>query len=268
MQKLSNGTATEVFGSTNAPTVVLIHGLGLCREVWQWQVPDIAKQFRVIIYDLYGHAESSAPPQNPSLTLFSKQLLAVLDAFDAPRAAIVGFSLGGMIARRFAQDHPDRVSALAILHSPHKRTPEAKRAILKRVEQAKNEGSGATIEAALDRWFTRGYRDANPDIMELVRRWVLANDIAIYHRNYRVLADGIDEIIAPTPAITAPTLVITGDEDFGNGPEMTQAIAKEISGAETLILRGLRHMALAEDPNAVTLPLIAFLENHLGTVTA
>ena len=49
---------------------------------------------------------------------------------------------------------------------------------------------------------------------------------------------------------------------------MTQAIAKEISGAETLILRGLRHMALAEDPNAVTLPLIAFLENHLGTVTA
>ena len=139
---------------------------------------------------------------------------------------------------------------------------------MKRVEQAKNEGSGATIEAALDRWFTRGYRDANPDIMELVRRWVLANDIAIYHRNYRVLADGIDEIIAPTPAITAPTLVITGDEDFGNGPEMTQAIAKEISGAETLILRGLRHMALAEDPNAVTLPLIAFLENHLGTVTA
>ena len=268
MQKLSNGTATEVFGSTNVPTVVLIHGLGLCREVWQWQVPDIAKQFRVIIYDLYGHAESSAPPQNPSLTLFSKQLLAVLDAFDAPRAAIVGFSLGGMIARRFAQDHPDRVSALAILHSPHRRTPEANRAILKRVEQAKNEGSGATIEAALDRWFTRGYRDANPDIMELVRRWVLANDIAIYHRNYRVLADGIDEIIAPTPAITAPTLVITGDEDFGNGPEMTQAIAKEISGAETLILRGLRHMALAEDPNAVTLPLIAFLENHLGTVTA
>jgi pimeloyl-ACP methyl ester carboxylesterase len=268
MQKLSNGTATEVFGSTNVPTVVLIHGLGLCREVWQWQVPDIAKQFRVIIYDLYGHAESSAPPQNPSLTLFSKQLLAVLDAFDAPRAAIVGFSLGGMIARRFAQDHPDRVSALAILHSPHRRTPEANRAILKRVEQAKNEGSGATIEAALDRWFTRGYRDANPDIMELVRRWVLANDIAIYHRNYRVLADGIDEIIGPTPAITAPTLVITGDEDFGNGPEMTQAIAKEISGAETLILRGLRHMALAEDPNAVTLPLIAFLENHLGTVTA
>ena len=97
---------------------------------------------------------------------------------------------------------------------------------------------------------------------------MLANDIAIYHRNYRVLADGIDEIIGPTPAITAPTLVITGDEDFGNGPEMTQAIAKEISGAETLILRGLRHMALAEDPNAVTLPLIAFLENHLGTVTA
>jgi pimeloyl-ACP methyl ester carboxylesterase len=218
----------------------------------------------VVTYDLYGHSESNDPPEEPSLALFSKQLVTVLDALNTPNAAIVGFSLGGMIARRFAQDHPERVSALAILHSPHKRTPDAQEAILKRVEQAKADGAGATVEAALDRWFTKSYRDAHPDMMDLVRRWVLANEIAVYHRNYRVLADGIDEIVAPKPAITAPTLVVTGDEDFGNGPEMTRAIAVEITGAETLILKGLRHMALAEDPDAMNRPLIAFLERHLG----
>ena len=268
MHQLTEGTAAEIIGPLNAPVVVLVHGLGLCREVWQWQISDLAKQFRVITYDLYGHAKSNNPPEEPSLRLFANQLLVVLDAFNVTKAAIVGFSLGGMIARRFAQDHPDRVSALAILHSPHKRSPDAQDAILKRVEQAKVEGSGGTVEAALDRWFTQSYREGNPVLMDLVREWVLSNDITIYHRNYRVLADGIDEIVAPTPAIIAPTLVVTGDEDFGNGPEMTRAIANEIVGAETLILKGLRHMALAEDPDAINRPLIAFLERHLRVTTS
>ena len=76
------------------------------------------------------------------------------------------------------------------------------------------------------------------------------------------IADGIAEIIKPVPGISVPTLVITGDQDFGNGPEMTQAIAAEIEGAQTLILKGLRHMALAEDPDATTVPMLDFLDRH------
>ncbi len=263
MPRLSDGTTFEIFGPANAPVVVLIHGLGLSRDVWQWQRPALAARYRVIVYDLYGHAGCADPPDTPSLKLFSKQLAGVLDACNAAQAAIVGFSLGGMIARRFAQDFPARVSALAILHSPHQRSPEAQHAILDRVEQARIEGSGTTVEAALERWFTDEFRASNPEMMALVRSWVLANDIAVYHRNYRVLAGGIDEITAPSPAISVPTLVVTGDEDFGNGPEMTRAIAAEIEGAEVLILEGLRHMALAEDPEAITGPLLGFLDRHL-----
>jgi pimeloyl-ACP methyl ester carboxylesterase len=262
MPQLTDGTTYEVSGPETAPVVVLIHGLGLCCEVWQWQMPALAKTYRVITYDLYGHAASGPPPSEPCLRLFCDQLRGVLDACKADKAAIVGFSIGGMIARRFAQDYPERVSVLCILHSPHQRTAAAQAAILARVEQAKKEGSGATVEAALDRWFTESFRASNPDIMSLVRRWVLANDIAIYHRNYRVLADGIAEIIKPVPGISVPTLVITGDQDFGNGPEMTQAIAAEIEGAQTLILKGLRHMALAEDPDATTVPMLDFLDRH------
>lgn len=263
--RLADGTEFDRFGPRDAPTVVLIHGLGLCREMWQWQAPRLAETYDVITYDLYGHGKSASPPDEPCLRLFSEQVERILDACALPRAAIVGFSLGGMIARRFAQDHPNRTSALVILHSPHQRTETARQAILNRVEQARTEGPGATVEAALERWFTGAYRKAHPEIMDLVRRWVLANDIVIYHRNYRVLADGIDEIIAPRPPITAPTLVITGDEDLGNGPEMARAIAAEIDGAETLILKGLRHMALAEDPDATTGPLLDFLDRKLSS---
>lgn len=53
---------------------------------------------------------------------------------------------------------------------------------------------------------------------------------------------------------------MTGDQDYGNGPEMTHAIAAEIPGAQTLILPGLRHMALMEDPAALNIPLRAFLD--------
>ncbi|MCB1472786.1 MAG: alpha/beta fold hydrolase [Rhodobiaceae bacterium] len=262
--KAPDGTVFELTGREGAPVVVLIHGLGLNRACWQWLVPDMAVRYRVLTYDLLGHGESAAPPPHPVLKTLSGQLAGLLDHLGIGRAAIVGFSLGGMIARRFAQDFPDRVSALAILHSPHKRTPEAQAAILARVEQAKAQGPQATVEAALVRWFTDAYREAHPQMMDLVRSWVLANDPALYPGLYRILAEGIDEIVAPQPPIAAPALVVTGDEDYGNGPEMTHAIAGEIAGAEALVLPGLRHMALAEDPPAVNRPLIEFLDRHLG----
>ncbi|WP_432636386.1 alpha/beta fold hydrolase [Albidovulum sp.] len=258
------GTVYDLTGPEGAPAVVLIHGLGLNRACWQWLVPELAARYRVLTYDLLGHGQSAAPPSKPTLRTLSDQLSVLLDQLGMARAAIVGFSLGGMIARRFAQDHPARVAALGILHSPHRRTPEAQAAIVARVEQAKAEGPGATVEAALVRWFTDPCRAANPQMMDLVRSWVLANDPAIYPSIYRILAEGVDEIVAPEPPIAVPALVITGDEDHGNGPEMARAIADEIAGAEVLILPGLRHMALAEDPPSINRPLAAVLDRHLG----
>jgi pimeloyl-ACP methyl ester carboxylesterase len=129
------------------------------------------------------------------------------------------------------------------------------------VEQAQKEGPASTVDAALARWFTEGFRKANPAMMDLVRSWVMSNDVAIYHTIYKVLADGIAEITAPVPPIACPTLVVTGGEDYGNGPEMAQAIAAEIEGARVHILPGLRHMALAEDPDAVNQPLRAFFDD-------
>lgn len=257
-----DGTVYELHGPEDAPAVVLIHGLGLNRECWQWTLPALGR-YRVLTYDLYGHGDSAPPPDTPSLGLFSRQLQGLMDHCGIGRAAVVGFSLGGMIARRIAQDAPNRVAALAILHSPHARTPEAQAAVTARVEQARTTGPSSTVDAALERWFTDAYRSANPRMMDLVRKWVTANDMAVYHTVYRVLADGVAEIVAPDPPIDCPTLVMTGDEDYGNGPEMTRAIAAEIAGAEVRILPGLRHMALAEDPDAVNGPLAAFLDRAL-----
>ena len=264
MAQAPDGTIYDLADPPGAPVVVLVHGLGLNRACWQWTLPALQDRYRVLSYDLYGHGESAVPPAPPSLSLFSAQLAALLDHCGITAASIAGFSLGGMIARRFAQDLPERATSLIILHSPHTRSDDAQSAILKRVEQARFDGPQSTVEAALERWFTSSFRTAHPDRVDIVRGWVTANDKTIYHTIYRVLADGIDEIVAPDLPITCPALVITGDEDFGNGPEMTHAIAAEIAGARAMILPGLRHMALAEDPDTVNRSLRAFLDGLDG----
>ena len=126
-------TSWELHGG--GPPVALIHGFGLNRGMWRWQLPVLTPHFRVLSYDLLGHGASAPPAGTPDLAMFSGQLLRLMDRCGIERSAVVGFSLGGMIARRFALDHPDRLSALAILHSAHDRTPAERAAGVQRVDE-------------------------------------------------------------------------------------------------------------------------------------
>ena len=257
-----HGTVYELTGPDDAPVVVLIHGLGLNRAVWQWLTPDLAR-FRVLTYDLIGHGETAPLEGQPVLKDLATQLADLLDHLNIDRAAIVGFSLGGMIARRFAQDYPTRTTALVILHSAHRRSEKAQGAILFRLALPSAQAPRSSDLLALQRWYTEAAQANRPDLMDLTRQWVLANDPKIYPKLYRILAHGVDEIVAPQPPITCPALVLTGDEDTGNGPEMSVAIATEIPRSRLVILKGRRHMALAEDPQAVNRPVTDFLTEVL-----
>jgi pimeloyl-ACP methyl ester carboxylesterase len=256
-----DGTAYEVAGQ--GPAVLLVHGLGMNRAMWQWQLPALSDDFTVITYDLLGHGESKAPPDDLTLTHLSEQLYSLCEALEFETYGIAGFSLGGMIARRFALDHPGKLMAMAILNSAHDRTPEERAAILRRVAQAAESGPTATVGAALARWFTEKFRESHGDVMELVRNWILANDPAVYPRVYRVLAEGDEEIAAGIVDIACPTLVMTAEEDYGNSANMARRMAALIPNAELVILPGLRHMALAEDPAAFNAPLVNFFKKTL-----
>ncbi len=257
----SGGTAFQVHGESGQ-ALLLVHGLGLNKAMWQWQVPALTGAgWQVVTYDLFGHGESIAPQQTPSLSMFAGQLAHLMDHLGVQRAVVAGFSLGGMIARRFAMDYPGRTAALAILHSAHLRDKAAHEAIQARVHQARKDGPGATVDAALERWFSEPFRTANPDVMELIRTWVLANSKEVYPSIYQVLVDGVGELAAPVPPITCPALVMTGEEDNGNSVQMTQAIAAEIAGSKTVILEGLRHMAMVEAPNLFNAQMLTFLSS-------
>ncbi len=261
--RTSNGTAYDLHGPADAPVIVLVHGLGLTRATWEGHVPALAKRYRIVNYDLFGHGESAPPPATPSLKLFSQQLRDLLDGLAIDRAAIVGFSLGGMINRRFAMDHPGRVSALGIFNSPHERGEDAQRLVEERAAQSHAGGPGANIEATIARWFTPHFIETRGDFTDRIRGWVLANDADIYAGCRMVLAAGVIELIRPAPPINVPSIIITCQNDSGSTPEMSLAIASEIAGAETIIIPHLQHMGLAEKPEAFTGPLLAFLGKAL-----
>ena len=255
------GTAYEAGGDgpPGVPAVVLVHGLGMARQMWDWQWEALTGRFQVVRYDLLGHGESIKPKQPYALAHFVGQLEELLDGLGLEVCALVGFSLGGMIVRAFALAHPGRVSALAILNSAHDRTEAERAAVLLRVEQSARDGPRATVAAALERWFTADFGARHPEVLERVRRWILANDREVYPLIYRVLAEGDEELARSIAAIRCPTLVLTGGEDHGNSPDMSRRMAALIPGARAEIIPGLRHMGLAEDPEAFNSRLVPFL---------
>ena len=87
-----NGSVYEISGSPDAEVLVFVHGLGLNRHVWENYLRRFSQRFRVLSYDLYGHGESAAPPESPTLTTFSEQLLELLDELAIDRCSIIGFS--------------------------------------------------------------------------------------------------------------------------------------------------------------------------------
>lgn len=256
----ADGTGYTISGPAGAPVVVLVHGLGLHRGTFRDFVPALARRYRVLAYDLYGHGQSASPPGRPSLAAYARQLLSLLDELAIGRCSVAGFSLGGMINRRFAMDHPDRATGLIVLNSPHERGPELQRRVEAQAADAAAGGPGATIDAAIARWFTPGFIEQHPDTIDEVRGWVLANDPAAYAEARRVLAHGVVELIRPDPLITSPALVMTCEHDAGSTPAMARAIASEIAGAECIVVADLRHMGLMERPDLFLEPMLDFLD--------
>lgn len=234
--------------------------------MWRDVVDDLRADYRVLAYDLFGHGRSAPPPATPSLALFAAQLRGLLDAAGVESCAVVGFSLGGMICRRFAMDAPARATALGIFNSPHERGREAQREVESRAD-ATAAGIESTVEAALERWFTPAFRAARPGYIAQIRARLLANDPAVYAACRRVLARGVAELIRPEPPIRCPALVATCAEDRGSSPAMARAIADEMPAARLLIVPKLRHMGLVESPGEFIAPLRRLLAEASDRVT-
>ena len=252
------GTAYDLTGPPDAPVVAFIHGLGLCRHVFDAMLPYFA-DYRVLTYDLFGHGGSRAVSGNASLEIFSDQLADFCDDLDLDGVHVVGFSIGGMINRRFALDHAPYAKSLCILNSPHDRGEVAQQVVEDRAKSVRDQGAFSTFDAALQRWFTPDYL-AHGNGPALVRGWREKVDPESYAQTAWVLAHGVRELTGRDGEICVPTLVMTCENDSGSTPKMAHDIAAEIAGSQTIIVPRLQHLGLMEDPDAFARPILEFLQ--------
>jgi pimeloyl-ACP methyl ester carboxylesterase len=269
MEEARAGATAYWAGGRGAP-VVLIHGVGLDATIWEAQAVALAERYRVVAYDMLGHGRSAHPPGARTLGDFVTQLSELLDALGLGRVALVGFSMGGLVARAFAAAYPERVSHLALISTASERSPEEQAAILARLGQAEIEGPSSLVAGALERWFSPDFRAARPEVVARIRERLAANDGEGFLAAYRVFAEADSQMAGFLESqgldgggwIGYPTLVLTGEEDPGSSPAMARRLADAIARARCLILPGMRHLALMEAPEAVTNPLIDFLEQQ------
>jgi 3-oxoadipate enol-lactonase len=105
---------------TQPETVVLHHGMAKNHKLWYAWVPILAQHYRVVRFDMRGMGQSSVPaPGYPwSLENFAQDLLELLDHLELSRVHLIGKTVGGSIAMRFATLHQDRLRSLAVCTSP------------------------------------------------------------------------------------------------------------------------------------------------------
>ncbi len=110
----SSGRAAFIQAGSG-PTLILLHGLGTSSETWVPTIRALADRFTVYAPDLAGHGQSSGAPLRGSVEPLVKALDDLCAEQGIQTAAVVGHSLGGLVAVRFALNHPGRVSHLVLV---------------------------------------------------------------------------------------------------------------------------------------------------------
>ena len=251
------GTHFRVDGA--GPAVMLVHGVGLDLFMWDAVAALLASDYTVIRHDMLGHGSSAKPPGARILGDFVRQLDALHDYLELDRAAIVGFSMGALVAQAFALEHPDKVARLVLMNGVYDRSAKARDAVRARLAQVTADGPASTIAPALERWFTEDFRRERPDVIAAVKARLEANDPHGFLAAYAVFAEADADLVGRLGGIDCPTLVMTAAGDTGSTPAMTAAMATAIPGARAAVLQGLRHMAPVEDSPTVCDILTAFL---------
>ncbi len=251
---------TSYLATGQGHPVVLIHGVGLNKEMWGGQIVGLAPQFQVIAYDMLGHGASPRPESGTGLVGYAEQLRELLEHLKLERATVIGFSMGGLVARAFALHHPQHLEGLVILNSVFNRSAEQRAGVIERTRQAAEHGPDANAEAALSRWFSREYQAANPAQIAAIRQTLASNDPQGYLTTYELFATQDMYRVDDLGDIKVPTLVATGELDPGSTPEMAQQLAERIPGARVAVLDEQRHMMPVESPRLVNQMLLDFLQ--------
>lgn len=253
-------------GPRDGPAVLLIHGFGSSLHTWEAWAPLLDDRFRVVSLDLPGFGLTGPDPTGDYSDERSIAVLAALmDRLGVGEAAVIGSSMGGRIAWRFAAAEPARVSKLVLMAPDgfasmgreYNRAPErlpwmmrllpytAPKPLLRRTMQNAYAVSGTLTDAVVERYHAMLLAPG-------VRRAVLD----------RVLQA---RLLPPEPilrTIRAPVLLLWGERDGAVPASLAADYERVLPDTRTVILPGIGHVPMEEAPEASARALREFLKGE------
>jgi len=235
----------------------LIHGIGAARDAWRFMLPELSKHFTVVSYDLRGHGESSLPATEFGLEELVVDLERIRESTGFEQAHFAGHSLGGMIGPAYARKYPDRVLSLGMLSTAAGRTEQDSSNVWAVVKAMEEKGIAQVLETLVDRWFTDSFIEAHPQIIQRRLDQVVNTNPHVFLNVFRIYAT--TEMLPWLNEVTAPSLILTGENDGGCNPRLNQKIHDAMPNSTLFILPKYKHSILLEAPREVAKQLIEFI---------
>ncbi|WP_030778318.1 4-carboxymuconolactone decarboxylase [Streptomyces sp. NRRL S-920] len=234
-------------GPEDAPVLILGASLGTTWHMWDRQIPELTRHWRVFRFDMPGHGGAPAHPCG-SVGELADRLLATLDGLGVQRFGYAGCAFGGAIGAELALRHPQRVASLALIAaSPRFGTADEFR---QRGVIVRSNGLDPIARSAPERWFTPGFAAAQPAITDWAVQMVRTTDPGCYIAACEALA--AFDVRAELGRIGIPTLVLVGSEDQVTGQVEARTLVAGIPDARLAVVPGASHLAPVEQPAAVT----------------
>jgi 3-oxoadipate enol-lactonase len=248
----------DLTGPRDAPVLVLANSLATSVAMWDDNLAALAANRRVLRYDMRGHGLSEVPPDAvATIETLADDALALLDALGIGRVTFVGLSIGGMLAQVLAARHPQRVERLVLCATANRTANTAMWD--ERIAAVEAGGLDAIADATVQRWLTDETRRERGALAVGIRRMICTTSVAGYVAGARAVRDL--DVRAHDRAIRCPTLIVAGSDDVATPVAAAEAIAAEIPGARTHVVRGAAHLLCIERPDEFDAAVQAFLRS-------
>jgi len=251
--------------SANGRTVVLLHGMNFYGEYWTATIDVLRKEgFRVVVPDQVGFGRSSKVVMPYTFSEMAANTRKLLDTLGVAKAAIVGHSMGGMLAARFALLYPDATERLVLynqigltdarLQRPPTPVDETYKQLLHQSYDA--------VYRGIARYFVNG---VPPQAEQYILRqygWTLSGNWP-QAAMVRALAQQMvyeDPVVYDWPHIKAKTLEIGGDKDGPDFPGLAKRVAETIPNCQLVLLPNIGHVPHFEAPDLFHRELVKFLK--------
>ncbi len=256
-----NGHSLNYFvkGADDGLPVVFIHGFPLSHRMWEPQLEALPHRYRAVAYDVRGHGDSEVGHGQYTVELFVDDLIGLLDHLAVDRAVVCGLSMGGYIALRAVERHPERFRGLVLCDTRSEAdTDEAKIKRAGTIAAVRSWGVAAFAEEFVKLVLAPRTIKANPAVVQMTREMITATDPVGVCGTLLALAARTDTTPA-LPAMNLPALILVGEHDTLTPPTDAQAMARALPEAALHVIPDAAHMSNLENPAAFNERLLAFL---------